>query len=86
MDSFPVKNCPNHCNYELAVIDRHTLKYIFSVPLGGVGNGPRHIYVLNDQAYISYWEYAGIIHIDLHELTKLISQQSSKTDRSESRI
>ncbi len=76
----------NRSNYELAVTDRHTLKHILSIPLGGMGNGPRHIYVFDDQAYISHWEYAGIIHIDLRKLIKLISQQSSKTDRSEPHI
>jgi hypothetical protein len=69
----------NRSNYELAVIDRNTLQHLVTVPLGGTGNGPRHIYVLDDQAYISHSEYAGIIHIDLHSLLKLIPQQDLKT-------
>ena len=69
----------NRSNYELAVIDRNTLQHFVAVPLGGTGNGPRHIYVLDDQAYISHSEYAGIIHIDLPRLLKLIPQQDLKT-------
>ncbi len=69
----------NRSNYELAVIDRNTLQHLVTVPLGGTGNGPQHIYVLDDQAYISHSEYAGIIHIDLHSLLKLIPQQDLKT-------
>ena len=70
----------NRSNYELEIIERHTLQHLLSVPLGGTSNGPRHICVLNNQAYISHSEYAGVIHVDLNKLLKLIPQQDSKKD------
>ena len=63
----------NRSNYELEIIERNTLQHLLSVPLGGVGNGPRHICIFNDQAYISHSEYAGVIHVDLNKVLKLIS-------------
>jgi hypothetical protein len=68
----------NRSNYELAVIDLNTLQHLLSVPLGGTGNGPRHICIHNEQAYISHWEYAGIIAVDLHKLIELIPQKYLK--------
>lgn len=70
----------NRSNYELEIIERETLQHLLSVPLGGTGNGPQHICVLNNQAYISHSEYAGVIHIDLNKLMELIPRQDSKTD------
>lgn len=70
----------NRSNYELVVIDRNTLQHLVSVPLGGTGNGPRHICLHHDQAYISHSEYAGIISVDLHKLLELLPQPHSKMD------
>jgi hypothetical protein len=63
----------NRSNYELAVINRNTMQQLMSIPLGGTGNGPRHIYVHNDQAYISHGEYNGIIAVDLEKLINLLA-------------
>ncbi|MBN8564722.1 MAG: HNH endonuclease [Leptolyngbya sp. UWPOB_LEPTO1] len=70
----------NRSNYELEIIERHTLQHLLSVPLGGVGNGPRHICICNNQAYISHSEYAGVIHADLNKLLELIPRQGFKID------
>lgn len=55
----------NRSNYELAVIDRITLQHLTSIPLGGTSNGPNHICVHEDRAYISHSEYDGLIAVNL---------------------
>jgi hypothetical protein len=62
----------NRSNYELEIIERHTMQHLISVPLGGTGNGPQHICIFNYYAYISHSEYAGVIRVDLNRLLKLI--------------
>ena len=61
----------NRSNYELEIFERSSLQSLLSVPLGGTGNGPRHICVQEDRAYISHSEYAGVISADLNRLIAL---------------
>jgi hypothetical protein len=62
----------NRSNYELAFIDKNTLEPSINLPLGGKDNGPRHICIEDDQAYISHWEYDGIIIVDLEKVINLL--------------
>lgn len=62
----------NRSNYELEIIEISTLQNLLSVPLGGTGNGPRHICIHDDRVYISHSEYAGVISADLNKLLALI--------------
>lgn len=61
----------NRSNYELSVIDQNTMQQLISIPLNGTGNGPRYICVYNDVAYISHWEYDGLIAVNLQEVIDL---------------
>ena len=62
----------NRANFEMAVYDRNDLTHKLSVPLGGVNNGPRHITVFENHAFVSHSEYNGVIDIDLVAVLDMI--------------
>ncbi|WP_420631865.1 hypothetical protein [Candidatus Leptofilum sp.] len=62
----------NRANFELAIYDRNDLIHQLSLPLGGVNNGPSHISVSGNHAYISHSEYDGVIDIDLSAVIDMI--------------
>jgi DNA-binding beta-propeller fold protein YncE len=60
----------NRNNYELAVIDRSSKQLLASIPLGGSGNGPNHILVVDNEAVICHSEYDGLLFVDLIAITQ----------------
>ncbi len=58
----------NRNNYELAVLDRRSCKQVAVVALGGSGNGPQSVVVVDDEAIIAHAEYDGLLIVDLLQL------------------
>jgi len=66
----------NRSNYELLFLEKDGFREVLSIPLGGNGNGPSHVCIVGDYAYVSHSEYSGIICVDLLKVMHLIGEHA----------